>query len=89
MRYVLTLLISILSSAAFADTVTVGRRGINSAGFLLPNGQKLDGDGVGVGMVESARPGKPDYDLDTDLFHTAVRPHKVFHHSSDAHQRPN
>ena len=84
MRYVLPLLIAILSSVTYADTVTVGRRGINSAGFKLPNGQILDGDGVGVGMVESHRPGKPGYDGDTTLYNTAVRPHLVFHHSGNA-----
>lgn len=84
MRYILPLLFAVLSSVGYADTFTVGRRGINSAGFALPNGQPLDGEGVGVGMVESARPGMPGYDLDTAVYHTAVRPHKVFHHSSDA-----
>lgn len=84
MRYVLLLLVAVLANTTFADSVTVGRRGINSRGFKLPNGQNLDGEGVGVGMVEPGRPGLDGWDLDTDKFHDAVTPHRVFFRSSDA-----
>jgi hypothetical protein len=84
MRYALPLLLSVLASVAHGDTFTVGPNGIKSVGYLLPDGTRIDGDGVGVGMVEAERPGKPGYDTNPDVYHDAVRPHRVFNKSFDA-----
>ncbi len=84
MRFVPLLLLPILTSAAYADLNSIGPLGINARGFKLPNGGNLDGEGVGIGMVEGYRPGKPGHDLDTDKYNSAVKPHKVFQQSMDA-----
>ncbi|HZZ28117.1 MAG TPA: S8 family serine peptidase [Pirellulales bacterium] len=53
-------------SLADASQDTIGPHGINSQGLLDFNGQPLTGDGISIGEVEVQRPGKPNYDSDSN-----------------------
>lgn len=58
MRSALTLsLLLIVSGHGYADS-GVGSNGIDATGLELPNGNNLDGAGIGIGQVEGSRPGK-------------------------------
>jgi hypothetical protein len=55
-----------LSTSTYASVDTNGPNGINSAPLRSIG---LSGSGVGIGMVEAGRPGKPGYD-EFDVFFT-------------------
>lgn len=59
MRLVLTIAAVILVSGLCRADSGVGPNGIDATGLKLPNGNPLNGSGVGFGQVEGARPGKP------------------------------
>lgn len=75
-----TLLLTILSTSAYSSQDSIGPNGINSSGLAL------DGDGVGIGQVENARPGSQIFDTAIGaetLYNTAVTPTDVFFRHTD------
>ncbi len=67
-----------------ASEETIGPVGINSAGLPLPNGTLLTGTGIGIGQVESSRPGDPKnpdgtpFDTLSSFTNLSVNPEGVF-----------
>jgi hypothetical protein len=51
--------------------------GIHARGLTTPGGLILNGFGIGIGQVEAARPGKPNFD-DADHSHPDVNPDQVY-----------
>ncbi len=77
MRRTAFLLIVLLVRAqtAYSDAQSIGPNGINSSGLML------DGDGIGIGQVETRRPGDTNFDTNptpVDFTHNAINPAQVF-----------
>jgi len=78
------LFVSMMACPLYASEETIGPNGINSAGLTLPNGIPLTGAGIGIGQVESRRPGDPTqpsgmpFDTTGSLINSSVDPEEVF-----------
>ncbi|MCI0333494.1 MAG: S8 family serine peptidase [Planctomycetes bacterium] len=68
---------------AFADSVTIGPRGINSAGL------GLTGSGVVIGQVEQGRPGSLEAGDDLAHRNTTIEPADVFIKNNPGNPAPN
>ena len=85
-----TLLVTIfgclVSISLFASQDTIGPNGINSAGLrdACPQHNLLTGDGIAIGQMEAARPGKDRVDTVANCCNSFIVPTGVYFQDMDA-----
>ena len=78
MRYLTTVLLTVVAMSAHGASYTVDENGIDA----LSTG--LNGDGIEIGQVEPGRPGMKDYDTNPNLYTTNAIPKRVYEDGNPA-----